>query len=46
MKTSHKTAVAVLIMSAFSCTDLHKDPIGLLTPEQISTPTLNSVKLS
>jgi hypothetical protein len=34
-------------MSVYSCTDLHKDPIGLLTPEQISTePTLNSVKLS
>ena len=47
MKTLHKTAAAVLIMSVFSCTDLHKDPIGLLTPEQISTdPTLNSVKLS
>ena len=47
MKTSQKTAAAILIMSAFSCTDLHKDPIGLLTPEQISTdPTLNSVKLS
>jgi hypothetical protein len=46
MKTRHCTA-AILIMSAFSCTDLHKNPIGLLTPEQISTdPTLNSVKLS
>ena len=47
MKTSHKAAALILIMSVFSCTDLHKDPIGLLTPEQISTdPTLNSVKLS
>jgi hypothetical protein len=47
MKKSHKAAAAILIMSAFSCTDLHKDPIGLLTPEQISTdPTLNSVTLS
>lgn len=47
MNTKYKAAAAVLIMSAFSCTDLHKDPIGLLTPEQISTdPTLNSVKLS
>src|ERR1700694_307332 len=47
MKTRHKTPALILITSAFSCTDLHKDPIGLLTPEQVSTdPTLNSVKLS
>jgi hypothetical protein len=47
MNTTHKAAAAILIISAFSCTDLHKDPIGLLTPEQISTdPTLNSVTLS
>lgn len=47
MKTKHRAAALVLIGSAFSCTDLHKDPIGLLTPEQISTaPTLNSVTLS
>jgi hypothetical protein len=47
MNTKYKAAATILIMSAFSCTDLHKDPIGLLTPEQISTdPTLNSVKLS
>src|SRR3981081_1755259 len=47
MKTRHKTAALILIGSVFSCTDLHKDPIGLLTPEQVSTdPTLNSVKLS
>jgi hypothetical protein len=47
MKISHKTATAFLVISALSCTDLHKDPIGLLTPEQISTdPTLNSVQLS
>src|SRR5688500_10773983 len=47
MKTSHKTATAFLVISALSCTDLHKDPIGLLTPEQINTdPTLNSVNLS
>jgi starch-binding outer membrane protein, SusD/RagB family len=47
MKTRHKAAALILITSAFSCTDLHKDPIGLLTPEQVSTdPTLNSVKLS
>ena len=47
MKTRHKAAASILIISAFSCTDLHKDPIGLLTPEQVSTdPTLNSVKVS
>ncbi len=47
MKTRNKAAAAILVISALSCTDLHKDPIGLLTPEQISTdPTLNSVQLS
>jgi hypothetical protein len=47
MNKRYTAAASILIMSAFSCTDLHKDPIGLLTPEQISTaPTLNSVKLS
>src|SRR2546430_17173612 len=47
MKKRYAAGAAVLITSAFSSTDLHKDPIGLLTPEQISTaPTLNSVKLS
>src|SRR6202521_899999 len=47
MKTRHNAAALILIGSVFSCTDLHKDPIGLLTPEQGSTdPTLNSVKLS
>jgi len=47
MKTRHRAAALILIISALSCTDLHKDPIGLLTPEQVSTdPTLNSVKLS
>jgi len=47
MKTRHKAAASILIISAFSCTDLHKDPIGLLTPEQVNTdPTLNSVKVS
>ena len=47
MKMKTKAAAAILIMSAFSCTDLHKDPIGLITPEQINAePTLNSVKLS
>ena len=47
MKTKHRAAAFILIGSVFSCTDLHKDPIGLLTPEQVSTdPTLNSVQLS
>ncbi|MBC8016985.1 MAG: RagB/SusD family nutrient uptake outer membrane protein [Verrucomicrobia bacterium] len=47
MNTRHKAAATILIISAFSCTDLHKDPIGLLTPELISTdPTLNAVRLS
>jgi hypothetical protein len=47
MKTRHKAAALILIVSVFSCTDLHKDPIGLLTPEQISTdPTLNTVESS
>ena len=47
MKTRHKAAASILIISAFSCTDLHKNPIGLLTPEQVSTdPTLNSVQVS
>jgi hypothetical protein len=47
MKTRHRAAALILIGSVLSCTDLHKDPIGLLTPEQVSTdPTLNSVTLS
>jgi len=47
MRAKHKAAASILIISAFSCTDLHKDPIGLLTPEQVSTDlTLNSVKVS
>jgi hypothetical protein len=46
MKTRHNVAALVLIISVFSCTDLHKDPVGLLTPGQVSIePTLNSVKL-
>ena len=45
MKTKHNAAALVLIISLFSCTDLHKDPVGLLTPGQVSTdPTLNSIK--
>jgi starch-binding outer membrane protein, SusD/RagB family len=47
MKIRNRAAALILIGSVLSCTDLHKDPIGLLTPEQVSTaPTLNSVQLS
>jgi tetratricopeptide (TPR) repeat protein len=47
MKIRNRTAALILVGSVFSCTDLHKDPIGLITPDQVSTdPTLNSVKLS
>jgi hypothetical protein len=47
MKKSNKAAALILIGAVLSCTDLHKDPIGLLTPEQVSTdPTLSSVKVS
>ena len=47
MKTRNTAGALILIVTALSCGDLHKDPIGLLTPEQVSTdPTLNSVKLS
>ena len=46
MNTRFKAAASVLVISLASC-DLHQDPIGLLTPGQISTdPTLNSVKVS
>src|SRR3989442_14695878 len=46
MNTRFKAAASVLVISLVSC-DLHKDPIGLLSPGQISTdPTLNSVKVS
>jgi hypothetical protein len=35
------------MVSVLGCTDLHDDPIGLLTPEQINTdPTLNTVTSS
>jgi starch-binding outer membrane protein, SusD/RagB family len=46
MNTRFKAAASVLVISLASC-DLHQDPIGLLTPGQISTdPTLNAVKVS
>ncbi|MEO8192393.1 MAG: RagB/SusD family nutrient uptake outer membrane protein [Gemmatimonadales bacterium] len=47
MKARHTAAAAILAISAFGCTDLHNDPVGLLTPDQVNTdPTLNTVKLS
>jgi len=46
MNTRFTAAASILVMSLVGC-DLHNDPIGLLTPGQISTdPTLNSVKVS
>ena len=47
MKIRYIVAALVPIVSVVSCSDLHKDPIGLLTPEQINTdPTLNTVTSS
>lgn len=49
MKLMYKIIVlVVLLITGFGCTkDLHKDPIGLLTPDQINTePTLNTVQSS
>jgi hypothetical protein len=47
MKTLFKVMALIPFVSVFSCTDLHDDPIGLLTPEQITTdPTLGTVTTS
>lgn len=47
MKATHRAAVAIFAVTALSCTDLHNDPVGLLTPDQITAkPTANSIKLS
>src|SRR5688500_9596768 len=44
MKKVYRILALVPIVSVMSCTDLHKDPVGLLTPEQITTdPTLSTV---
>src|SRR5687768_8890270 len=44
MKIRYMAVALLPIISVLGCTDLHKDPIGLLTPEQIDTdPTLNTV---
>ncbi len=41
------TVLALIPIAVWSCTDLHKDPVGLLTPEQITTdPTLSTVTTS
>ena len=47
MKATSRAAVAIFAVAALSCTDLHNDPVGLLTPDQITAkPTANSIKLS
>jgi starch-binding outer membrane protein, SusD/RagB family len=48
MKSIYKILALLLIVFGMSCKkQLYKDPIGLLTPEQINTdPTLNTVKSS
>jgi hypothetical protein len=44
MKKVYRIWALVPIISVMSCTDLHKDPVGLLTPEQVTTdPTLSTV---
>jgi starch-binding outer membrane protein, SusD/RagB family len=48
MKRVFKIAALLLLITGFGCKkELYKDPIGLLTPDQINTdPTLNTVKTS
>jgi hypothetical protein len=47
MKATSRAALAIFAVAALSCTDLHNDPVGLLTPDQITAkPTVNSIKLS
>lgn len=48
MKSIHKLLVMLLVTTGFCCNkQLHKPPIGLLTPDQINTdPTLNTVNSS
>lgn len=44
MKKIYTVLALVPVLSVFACTDLHKDPVGLLTPEQITTePTVGTV---
>ncbi|WP_121355664.1 RagB/SusD family nutrient uptake outer membrane protein [Flavisolibacter nicotianae] len=48
MKPIYKLVAVGLLLTGYSCKkELYKDPIGLLTPNQISTdPTLNTVQSS
>ncbi len=47
MKKTYVVRALMPIIAVLSCTDLHRDPIGLLTPDQISSdPTLNTVTSS
>jgi hypothetical protein len=48
MKSIYKSLVLLVIISGVSCKkQLYRDPIGLITPEQVNTdPTLNTVKSS
>lgn len=48
MKPIHKLLLMLLVISGFCCNkQLHKPPIGLLTPDQINTdPTVNTVNSS
>jgi len=47
MKKLHMVVALIPVIAVFACSDLHKDPIGLLTPDQVNTdPTLNTVTTS
>lgn len=48
MKPIYKIAVGLLLIAGFGCKkQLYRDPIGLITPEQVNTdPTLNTVNTS
>lgn len=47
MKKLHMVLALISGLTVAGCTDLHKDPVGLLTPDQVSTdPTLNTVTTS
>jgi starch-binding outer membrane protein, SusD/RagB family len=48
MKSIYKIVTAFLLMASFGCEkELYKDPIGLITPDQINTdPTMNTVNTS
>lgn len=47
MKATNRAAGAIFALAMLSCTDLHNDPVGLLTPDQVTAkPTANSIKLA